>query len=116
MKFFKSCIHLYCFKAFKEGTIMNEDKSGTRPSLKQSTFFQKMSESIANDIKKLENQQPPLSSQDATIEMWQTILGMFLLDKNGNNICDCMNEVTKALKQFTQAIEKYKQVEKMSDS
>jgi len=79
--------------------------------LSNSNEFKKIANNISNNIIKLNNTISDNSSEniDNSSDSSENIdnsldnvLGMFFLDKNGNNICDCINNLTNIIEKYQQ--------------
>ena len=64
--------------------------------LKQSTIFKQMSKNITQQLEELE------MSHDSNNDL-EAVLGMYFLDRDGRNICDCINRLNSTLERLLQA-------------
>ena len=69
--------------------------------ISESSEFKNIIDNISSNLNKLDNSDVQ-SSNPLNIEYSDNLLeeklGMFLLDKDGNNICDCINSLNQTLK------------------
>lgn len=68
-------------------------------NISNSNEFKKIVDNISNNILKLNDTISDDDSENIDNSL-DNILGMFFLDKNGNNICDCINRLTNVIENY----------------